>query len=175
MPTVSPERFAAIELLLLDVDGVLTDGRITYIDGGQEIKSFHVRDGTGIKYWRRSGKRAAILTGRTSPIVERRAAELGIDFVIQGADEKLPAFRRILTDAGLRADQVCAVGDDLPDLPVLKECGIAVAVADAVGELKAVAAHVTGAPGGHGAAREVVEWLMRGQGTWAVEGQRRGA
>src|SRR4051812_13988090 len=124
MPDLFRERFAAIELLVLDVDGVLTDGRITFTDGGEEIKSFHVRDGTGIKYWRRSGKRVAILTGRTSPVVDRRAAELGIDFVVQGADEKLPAFRRILTDAGVRADQACAVGDDLPDLPMLRECGI---------------------------------------------------
>lgn len=166
MPSVSPERFAAIELLLLDVDGVLTDGRITFTDGGEEIKSFHVRDGTGIKYWRRSGKRVAIVTGRSSPVVNRRAAELGIDLVVQGADEKLVAFRRILSETRLRADQVCAVGDDLPDLPVLKECGIAVAVADAVSELRAAATYVTQSAGGHGAVREVIEWLMHGQGTW---------
>lgn len=166
MPDVPAAAFARIQLLLLDVDGVLTDGRVVYTDGGQEIKAFHVRDGSGLKYWRRSGRRAAILSGRSSPAVARRAAELGIDVVVQGADEKLPALNRILTDTGLRADQVCAVGDDLPDLPVLMCCGLAVTVADAVPEAKAIAHYVTTVPGGQGAVREVVEWLMRGQGTW---------
>jgi 3-deoxy-D-manno-octulosonate 8-phosphate phosphatase (KDO 8-P phosphatase) len=166
MPPVPAERFARIELLLLDVDGVLTDGRIVYTDGGQEIKAFHVRDGSGIKYWRRSGKRAAILSGRASAVVTRRAAELGIDSVVQGADDKLLAFERMLSETGLRPEQVCAMGDDLPDLPVLAHCGLAVAVADAVPELKAAAHFVTTLPGGHGAVREAVEWLMRGQGTW---------
>jgi 3-deoxy-D-manno-octulosonate 8-phosphate phosphatase (KDO 8-P phosphatase) len=166
MPDIPPDRFARIELLLLDVDGVLTDGRVTYSDDGHELKSFHVRDGSAIKYWRKSGKRVAILSGRSSPAVARRAAELGIDFVVQGTDEKLLALRRILTETGLWADQVCAVGDDLPDLPVLAHCGIGVAVADAVPELKAAADHVTRLPGGHGAVRETVEWLMRGQDTW---------
>jgi 3-deoxy-D-manno-octulosonate 8-phosphate phosphatase (KDO 8-P phosphatase) len=166
MPDVSPDRFARIELLLLDVDGVLTDGRVTYTDGGEEVKAFHVRDGSGIKYWRRSGKRVALLSGRASPVVNRRADELGIDLVIQGVDEKLVAFRRILSETGLQGEQVCAVGDDLPDLPVLVRCGLAVAVADAVAEVKAAAAHVTMARGGEGAVRETIEWLMHGQGSW---------
>jgi len=166
MPDVSPDRFARIELLLLDVDGVLTDGRITYTDSGEEIKAFHVRDGLGLKLWWRSGKRVGIVSGRTSPAVTRRAGELGIDTVIQGADEKLPAFRRILVETGVRPDQVCAVGDDLPDLPVLLACGLRVAVADAVSEVKRAADLVTGVPGGRGAVREAIEWLMRGQGTW---------
>jgi 3-deoxy-D-manno-octulosonate 8-phosphate phosphatase (KDO 8-P phosphatase) len=166
MTDISRERFASIELLILDVDGVLTDGRIIYTDAGHEIKAFHVRDGTGIKVWRLSGKKSAILTGRSSPIVNRRAAELGIDVVSQGHDKKLEGFRRILSETGLRADQVCMVGDDLPDLPVLRECGIGVAVANAAPELKAMAAYVTSLPGGDGAVREVIEWLMRGQGTW---------
>jgi 3-deoxy-D-manno-octulosonate 8-phosphate phosphatase (KDO 8-P phosphatase) len=168
MPPVPADRFARIELLLLDVDGVLTDGRVTYTDAGQEIKAFHVRDGSGIKYWRQSGKRVAVLSGRSSAAVSRRAAELGIDVVVQGAAEKGLALRRILTQTGLWADQVCAVGDDLPDLPVLTHCGIGVAVADAAAELKAVADYVTTLPGGHGAVREAIEWLMRGQGTWGA-------
>jgi 3-deoxy-D-manno-octulosonate 8-phosphate phosphatase (KDO 8-P phosphatase) len=176
MPHVSPDRFARIELLLLDVDGVLTDGRVVYTDAGQEIKAFHVRDGSGIKYWRRSGKRVAILSGRTSPVVTRRAAELNVDAVVQGADNKLLALARMLSEIGLRPDQVCAVGDDLPDLPVLTHCGLAVAVADAVPELKGSADFVTTLPGGRGAVREAIEWLMRGQGTWdatleALKGQ----
>jgi len=176
MPDVPADRFARIELLLLDVDGVLTDGEVVYTDAGQEIKAFHVRDGSGIKYWRRSGKRVAILSGRTSPVVTRRAAELGIDLVVQGADNKLLALARMLSEAGLRPDQVCAVGDDLPDLPVLTHCGLAVAVADAVPELKESADFVTTLAGGRGAVREAIEWLMRGQGTWdatldALKGQ----
>lgn len=166
MPKVSAERFAAIELLLVDVDGTLTDGRITFTDAGEEIKSFHVRDGVGIRIWRQSGKRVAIVTGRSSPIVNRRAVELEIDLVVQDASDKLVALRRILSETSLRAEQVCAIGDDLPDLPVLKECGIGIAVGDAAAELKSIANHVTSAPGGHGAVREAIEWLMRGQGTW---------
>ena len=166
MPDVSADQFTRIQLLVLDVDGVLTDGRVVYSDAGHEIKSFHVRDGSGIKYWRQSGRRVAILSGRSSPAVTRRAAELGIDPVVQGADEKLPALRRILSETGFRLEQVCAVGDDLPDLPVLTRCGLAVAPANAAAEVLAAAHFVTKAPGGHGAVREAIEWLMRGQGTW---------
>ena len=162
----TPERFARVRLLLLDVDGVLTDGRIVYLDQGGEIKAFHVRDGSGIKYWRQAGGRAAILSGRSSPAVVRRARELGIDPVIQGADEKLLGLRRILSETGFTPEQVCAVGDDLPDLPVLTRCGLAAAVADAAPEVRAVAHIVTQPPGGRGAVREVIEWLMRAQGTW---------
>jgi 3-deoxy-D-manno-octulosonate 8-phosphate phosphatase (KDO 8-P phosphatase) len=171
MPDISRDRFARIELLLLDVDGVLTDGSVIYSAQGDELKCFHVRDGSGIKYWRQSGKRVAVLSGRNSETVRRRALELGIDLVIQGESEKLPALGRILSDTGLQADQVCAIGDDLPDLPVLRHSGLAVAVADAVPELKAVAHYTTNLPGGRGAVREAIEWLMRGQGTWdaAVE------
>ena len=166
MPDLPADRFARIRLLLLDVDGVLTDGRITYVDNGLEIKAFHVRDGSGLKFWRRAGGRVAILSGRSSPAVVRRAKELGIDPVVQGADEKLPALERILRETGMTPDQVCAIGDDLPDLPVLTRCGLAVAVADAVPEVRSIAHLVTGSPGGRGAVREAVEWLMRGQGTW---------
>jgi 3-deoxy-D-manno-octulosonate 8-phosphate phosphatase (KDO 8-P phosphatase) len=166
MRDVTPDQFSRIELLLLDVDGVLTDGSIVYNDAGAEQKAFHVRDGSGIKFWRQSGKRVAILSGRTSPVIRRRATELGIDPVVEGADEKIIAFRRILKGTGLQPHQVCAVGDDLLDLPVLSNCGIGIAVADAVADLKSIASYVTTAPGGRGAVREAIEWLMRGQGTW---------
>jgi 3-deoxy-D-manno-octulosonate 8-phosphate phosphatase (KDO 8-P phosphatase) len=171
MRDVTPEQFSRIELLLLDVDGVLTDGRIVYSDAGAESKAFHVRDGSGLKLWRQSGKKAAIVSGRSSPVIRRRAQELGIELVEEGAEQKIVAFRRILLETGLRADQVCAIGDDLPDLPVVSHSGLSVAVADAVPELKAAASFVTSAPGGSGAVREAIEWLMRGQGTWdaAVE------
>jgi 3-deoxy-D-manno-octulosonate 8-phosphate phosphatase (KDO 8-P phosphatase) len=160
------ERCAAVELLLLDVDGVLTDGSIVYADDGVEIKAFHVRDGSGLKLWQREGKRAAVISGRRSRAVEVRAAELGIDPVIQGAADKLAAYRQLLDGSGLRPEQVAAVGDDLPDLPLLGNCGLAVAVADACAEVRAEAHCITRTPGGRGAVREVIELILRCQGRW---------
>ena len=160
-------RAAAVELLVLDVDGVLTDGRITYTADGVEVKSFHVRDGSGLVVWRKLGKRTAIITGRASQAVDMRAAELGISPVVQGAPDKAAALRQVLADAGLRPEQACGVGDDLPDLPVLRACGLAVAVADACPEARAAAHYVTRAAGGRGAVREVVEFILRAQGRWA--------
>ncbi|AMV28298.1 3-deoxy-D-manno-octulosonate 8-phosphate phosphatase KdsC [Gemmata sp. SH-PL17] len=162
-----PARAAAIELLLLDVDGVLTDGRVVYADDGRELKFFHVRDGSGLKLWRAAGKRAAIVSGRDSRAVERRAAELGIAPVLQGRDDKLRAFDDVLALTGASPEQVCAIGDDLPDVPVLRRCGLAVAVADACPEARAVAHYVTAVPGGHGAVRDLIEWLLKVQGRWA--------
>jgi 3-deoxy-D-manno-octulosonate 8-phosphate phosphatase (KDO 8-P phosphatase) len=160
------QRCQAIELLVMDVDGVLTDGRIVYGDRGEEIKAFHVRDGSGIKLWLKQGKRAAVLTGRKSPIVERRAAELGIGAVIQGADDKLPAFEALLRKEGVTAAQTAYIGDDLPDVPILRRAGLAAAVADACAEARAAAHVVTQACGGQGAVRELVELLLSHQGRW---------
>ena len=159
-------RCVRVELLVLDVDGVLTDGTIVYADDGVEIKTFHVRDGSGLKLWQREGKRAAIISGRRSRTVEIRAAELGISPVVQGAPEKLDSYRQLLADTGLRAEQVCFVGDDLPDLPLLRNCGLAVAVADACPEVRADAHYVTRAAGGRGAVRETIELILRCQGRW---------
>jgi 3-deoxy-D-manno-octulosonate 8-phosphate phosphatase (KDO 8-P phosphatase) len=160
------ERCTAVELLIVDVDGVLTDGGIIYADDGVELKQFHVRDGSGLKLWALAGKRAAILTGRSSPIVEVRAAELDIAAVLQGVREKLPAYRKLLADTRLAPAQVCCIGDDVPDLPLLRNCGLAVAVADACPEVRADAHYVTRAPGGRGAVREVVELILGCQGHW---------
>ncbi len=159
-------RAAAIELLLLDVDGVLTDGSVIYSDEGSELKRFHVRDGSGLKLWHAAGKRSAIVSGRSSRAVERRARELGIATVLQGRDDKLTALEEILATQGLRPEHVCAVGDDLPDVPLVRTCGIGVAVADACPDLKAVARFVTTAPGGRGAVREVIERLLKLTGQW---------
>ena len=159
-------RASRIELLLLVVDGVLTDGGIVYADNGAEIKRFHVRDGSGLKLWQAAGKRAAIVSGRKSAAVDVRARELGIAPVLQGCGDKLPAFEAVLAETGLRPEQICAVGDDLPDLPVLLRCGLAVAVADACPEVREAAHHVTARPGGHGAVREAVEWLLKVRGKW---------
>jgi 3-deoxy-D-manno-octulosonate 8-phosphate phosphatase (KDO 8-P phosphatase) len=165
IPSIA-ERIVAVDLLVLDVDGVLTDGRVTYSDDGREIKSFHVRDGAALKWWLESGRQAAIISGRDSPAVTRRARELGIAHLYQGAGAKLPVLRQLLDGLGGGAGRVCAIGDDLPDVPVLKNVGFAVAVADACPELRAVAHHVTHARGGRGAVREVVELLLRAQGRW---------
>ena len=162
------DRCLAIELLMVDVDGVLTNGGIV-LGGGIELKEFHVRDGSGLKEWSRSGHRTALVTGRRSAAVEIRAAELGIAFVVQGAKAKLAAFRDILAKAGVGADAVCCVGDDLPDVPLLKECGLAIAVADACSEARAAAHYVTTAAGGRGAVREAVELILQCQGRWSVE------
>ena len=159
-------RAAKIELLLLDVDGVLTDGGLIYSDSGEELKQFHVRDGSGLKLWHLAGKRSAILSGRKSLVVERRAAELGIAPVLQGVPDKLPAFGVILTETGLCAEQVCAIGDDLPDLPVLKRAGLAIATADACAEVRQAADYITGVRGGRGAVRDAIEWLLKSRGSW---------
>ncbi|MCI0641883.1 MAG: HAD hydrolase family protein [Gemmataceae bacterium] len=160
------ERCRRIEFLLLDVDGVLTDGSIIYSDQGEEVKSFYVRDGAGLKLWQLAGKRAGVLTGRTSNIVNRRAKELGLSPVIQGAANKNAAFEHLVHDQKLDPKQLCYVGDDVPDLPVLSRSGLAVAVADACAEAKAAAHYVTQAPGGRGAVREIVELLLGAQGRW---------
>lgn len=167
-PNRLPDRAAKVELLLLDVDGVLTDGAIVYADDGTELKRFHVRDGSGLKLWQLAGRRAAIVSGRNSPAVARRAAELGVAPVLQGRADKLAAFEALLAETGLRPEQVCAVGDDLPDLPVLRRCGLAVAVADACPEVRAAADYVTAPPGGRGAVRDAIEWLLKLQGRWAA-------
>jgi 3-deoxy-D-manno-octulosonate 8-phosphate phosphatase (KDO 8-P phosphatase) len=146
---------------------VLTDGSIVYTDAGAELKRFHVRDGSGLKLWRAAGKRAAIVSGRKSTAVERRGAELDITPVLQGRDDKLAALGEVLAATGLAPAQVCAIGDDLPDLPVLRRCGLAVAVADACPEVQSAAHYITSASGGHGAVREAIEWLLKLQGRWA--------
>jgi 3-deoxy-D-manno-octulosonate 8-phosphate phosphatase (KDO 8-P phosphatase) len=161
-----PERCARIEMLVLDVDGVLTDGRIVYTDAGQELKAFHVRDGSGLKLWTGLGKKAGIITGRRSAIVQRRADELGITAVIQGADDKKAALVRMLAELGVAPEQACAVGDDIVDLAMMRACGLAVTVADACAEAKEDADYVTQAPAGKGAVREVIEWILRAQGSW---------
>ncbi|HEV3259657.1 MAG TPA: HAD family hydrolase [Gemmataceae bacterium] len=160
------QRCLAIEMLIVDVDGVLTDGGIVYADNGPELKVFHVRDGSGLKIWQYAGKQAALITGRRSRVVEVRAAEVGLSLVFQGAPEKLAPYRQILDSRNLRPEQVCFIGDDVPDLPVLRNCGLAVAVADACPDVLGDAVYVTRAPGGRGAVRETVELILRCQGHW---------
>jgi 3-deoxy-D-manno-octulosonate 8-phosphate phosphatase (KDO 8-P phosphatase) len=158
--------FARVRLLVLDVDGVLTDGRIIWSTNGEETKQFHVRDGSAIKWLIRAGVQVAWLTGRSSPVVDRRAAELGVREVVQGAKQKLPAFLELLRRTGCPPEEVCYVGDDLPDIPVLTRVGLPCAVADAAEDVKAVCRVVTQAPGGRGAVREIAERILRARGAW---------
>ena len=170
------DRLARVRLLLLDCDGVLTDGGVTWAADGVESKTFHIRDGLGIRAWQRAGGRTGIVTGRSSPVVERRAAELGIEFVRQGVDDKLAAVAGILAACGLSWEEAAFVGDDLPDLPAVERCGLGVAVADACAELRAAADLVTTLPGGRGAVRELVERLLAARGGWeAIVAGYRGA
>ena len=157
---------ANIRLLVLDVDGVLTDGRIHMGPDGAETKVFNVRDGWGIKLWRNSGRRVAIISGRASPAVGRRAFELGVDTLRQGADDKLPAYQSVLKEMGLSAEQADVMGDDLPDLPLLRSCGYSLAPCDAVEEVRAVARHVTALGGGAGCVRAAIEHLLKLSGEW---------
>ncbi len=166
MMTLPAVDFDKIELLVLDVDGVLTDGRIQMTDSGEEIKAFHVRDGAGMKYWRRVGKKLAIISGRSSQAVIRRAEELGVDFVRLGCKDKLPAYLEALEELSVDQTQVAVVGDDLTDLPTMWRCAFPVAVADAACETKEAARYVTERPGGYGAAREVIELILKETGQW---------
>jgi 3-deoxy-D-manno-octulosonate 8-phosphate phosphatase (KDO 8-P phosphatase) len=168
MPDASDleRRLARVQLLLLDVDGVLTDGGVTWDNQGIESKTFHIRDGLGLRAWQKSGCRTGIITGRSSHVVQLRAAELGIGIIRQGVDDKLAAAEAVITECGLSWDQTAFVGDDLPDLPVVSRCGVGVAVADACPDVIAAAALVTRLPGGRGAVREVIERMLRARGSW---------
>ena len=160
------DRCQTIELILTDVDGVLTDGGVIFDNRGIESKRFHIRDGLGIKLWQQAGGKFGIITGRSSHVVELRATELGIDLVRQGADDKLAVAREICRELNVQLDQVCYVGDDLPDLLLAQNVGLAVAVGDACAELRAAAHHTTQAVGGDGAIREVVELILKAQQRW---------
>jgi len=157
---------ATIQLLLLDCDGVLTDGGVTWSEDGIEQKTFHIRDGLGIKLWQQAGGQVGIVTGRSSRVVEWRARELGIDFIRQGVGDKLAVVADLVAVAGLGWEAVAYVGDDLPDLPVVSRVGLGVAVADACPELRAAAGLVTSLPGGQGAVRELIERLLKARGGW---------
>jgi len=159
-------RAARVQLLLLDCDGVLTDGRITPVVGGDELKSFHTRDGHGLVMLHRAGLRSGIISGRTSGLVEARAADLGVAYVRQGALNKIEAFESLMSEAGVGPDRAAFVGDDVVDIPLMRRCGLAVAVADATPDTRAAAHYVTRLPGGFGAVREVCELILKAQGRW---------
>lgn len=160
------EKAKKIQLLILDVDGVMTDGRIVMNDLGQEIKFFNVKDGHGIRLLLKAGIDVAIITGRESETVRRRAADLQIPMVYQGIRDKEAVCRNIMEDKGLEKEQVCCMGDDLPDIPMFRCAGLPIAVADATYETRNSALYITKAPGGYGAVREVCEIILKARGAW---------
>ncbi|NRA03149.1 MAG: HAD hydrolase family protein [Myxococcales bacterium] len=160
------ERAARIRAIVLDVDGVLTDGGVFYGPDGATFKRFEVRDGQAIRMARASGLAVGLISGRSDPGTLRRAEELDLDFVRTGEQDKLEGLRRILEEQGLQAAECLYVGDDLPDLPAMREAGIGVAVGDALPEVRERADLVLETTGGHGAVREVIVRLMQAQGTW---------
>jgi 3-deoxy-D-manno-octulosonate 8-phosphate phosphatase (KDO 8-P phosphatase) len=159
-------RSRRLKLLLLDVDGVLTDGTLLMGPDGDEAKAFSIRDGSGIVWAQRTGLPVGLLTGRPSEVTNRRAAELGIEIVAQGDPGKAAAFEQILRGRGLTDAEVAYMGDDLIDLPVLRRAGISAAPADAAEEVKAAVHWVSRYSGGHGAVREFVELLLKSRGRW---------
>jgi 3-deoxy-D-manno-octulosonate 8-phosphate phosphatase (KDO 8-P phosphatase) len=161
------QTLIGIELILSDVDGVLTPADIIYDNQGIETKRFHVRDGLGIKLWQRAGFKFGIVTARNSHVVKLRAAELKVDMVRQGVEEKLAAATEIAETAGVPFEKVAYIGDDLPDLAVMTKVGVSVAVADASSEVAARAQLITETPGGHGAVRELIEIILQKKNVWS--------
>ncbi len=157
------KKISKIKMILMDVDGVLTNGEIIYSSSGDELKIFNVQDGMGITLARLAGLKTGIITGRLSALVERRAHELRMDVVYQGSFKKLPDYERVKRDFELSDDEICYIGDDVLDVPILKRVGFSVAVANARDEVKAICDYVTVAPGGKGAVREVIDRILKWQ------------
>ncbi len=160
------EKLKRIKLLLLDVDGVLTDGSIIVGNSDQELKVFNIQDGFGIKLAQNCGIQIGIITGRTSEAVEKRANELKIEILFQGYQDKLEAYEKIKNNFKLKDDQVAYIGDDLPDLKLMQKVGVSFAVINACDEVKHIADYVTQRPGGKGAVREMIELILKNQGKW---------
>ena len=168
-PVIRPgaaEKAAGVRLFLTDVDGVLTDGGIVFDSDGREIKRFHVRDGHGIKMLQRAGVEVGIITGRTSEVVSVRARELGISIVRQGSTDKVATWREILAEKGLSPRETAYVGDDIVDLPLLREVGFSASVSDAEDYVRDAADFVSSRQGGRGAVREIIEFLLKSGGAW---------
>ena len=166
MKRVNRKKLKSVKLLMLDVDGVLTDGKIIYNDRGEEIKAFNVRDGHGLKLLMRAGIGIALITGRKSKVVLHRARDLGIKNVYQRVTNKIEVYEKILKGKKLKDENVGFVGDDLVDIPVLKRVGFSAAVGDAIPEEREVADYVASKKGGEGAVREICELLLKVQNKW---------
>lgn len=160
------KNLAKIKILVLDVDGVLTDGTLIINADGTESKAFNALDGHGITMWKRAGLKTAFLSGRNSQSTEQRARQLGIDYVFQDSLDKLAVLKKLLKQAKVSADEVAYIGDDLPDLPAMRYVGFGAAVADAVEDVKNCADFVARRQGGKGAVREVIEYILKTTGRW---------
>lgn len=159
-------RAARIKLLLMDCDGVMTDARIWILENREDQKAFHTRDGLGLELLHRAGLKSGVISGRVSSALTRRAEILGMSYVRQGCQDKEEAFAEIVAAAGLANAEVAFAGDDLNDIPLMRQSGLAIAVADAVVETRDHAHYITQARGGHGAVREIVELILKAQGRW---------
>jgi 3-deoxy-D-manno-octulosonate 8-phosphate phosphatase (KDO 8-P phosphatase) len=157
---------AKIELILTDVDGVLTDGGIHLLDNGEQLVKFHIRDGMGVRLWREAGKKFGIVTGRDVKAVRRRADDMKVDVYKAGIDDKLPAVDAIAAELALSREQICYLGDDLLDLRTIQAVGLGVAVGDAVEDVRHAARYVTSVPGGRAPLREVIEVILKNTGRW---------
>lgn len=158
-----------ISLLICDIDGVMTNGEIIFTETGDEIKMFNGLDGAGVKYWHRAGLTMAVISGRSSRTVVRRMTELGVqeNLIFQGCKRKLPAYEKLREMTGLNDEHFAYIGDDLPDLPVMKKVGFPISVPNAVSEVQAVARFITQKEGGKGAVREAIEYILKAQNKWA--------
>ncbi|AQQ71876.1 3-deoxy-D-manno-octulosonate 8-phosphate phosphatase KdsC [Limihaloglobus sulfuriphilus] len=163
---VDAEKAKNIKMLILDVDGVLTDGGIILAEDGTEMKLFNSQDGHGIKLWQRAGLETAIISGRVTNVTAKRAEQLDIKYVMQGCKKKLPAYESLLEKVGLTAAQTAYIGDDTIDIPLVRRAGFGAAVENAVDELKHYADYTTKRKGGSGAVREVIELLLKASGRW---------
>ncbi|MDN3555600.1 KdsC family phosphatase [Halomonas maura] len=168
-PPMAPglvDRLRRVRLLAMDVDGVLTDGRLYFQSDGSETKAFHTLDGHGIKLLHRAGIEVALITGRDSPMVSRRAAALGIQHLYQGIEKKLPTLRQLCTRLGIGLEQVAYCGDDMPDVAAIRQAGVGISVPGAPSYIRQHADWVTEREGGHGAVREICDTLLQAQGHW---------
>jgi 3-deoxy-D-manno-octulosonate 8-phosphate phosphatase (KDO 8-P phosphatase) len=159
------ERARKVKLLLMDCDGVLTDGRLYFSETGEVLKVFDVKDGQGIVTWHKAGFRSGIISGRNSPIVNIRATELGMHYIRVGSHDKAKDFEEIFEQTGLAREELAYIGDDVPDIVLMEKVGFPVAVFDGVEEIKPYAAYITAAKGGFGAVREVIELLLKSKQT----------
>ena len=163
---ITMTNLADIQLLAMDVDGVLTDGTLVINADGSESKFFNSMDGHGIRMWQRAGLKVALISGRASEPTQRRAEQLQIEYVFQDCHNKLPVFDKLLEQLSLSPERVAYIGDDLTDLPVIRYAGFGVTVANAADEVKQYADYVTTRPGGNGAVREVIEYILKNTGKW---------
>jgi 3-deoxy-D-manno-octulosonate 8-phosphate phosphatase (KDO 8-P phosphatase) len=166
MTDIKKTDLKRIKLLAMDVDGVLTDGTVTISSDGAEFKTFNLLDGHGIRMWHRAGLQTALISGRESVVTKQRAEQMKVNFLYQPCQRKLTCFEKLLADSQLELCNIAYIGDDVLDIPIVKRAGFGIAVANAVDELKNHAHYITSRPGGKGAVREVIEYILKNTGRW---------